>query len=350
MSKPIDNLELILSDFELWYKDDHGHNEKTYDNIITLKNLSTLSKRNFINFFVEFRRVGGCVQTSGQRNLNTFKENISNNFESFRKYILLPFNEKFDIKKWLLNRKNFPQWGIGISTIYLNRINLSKYAILNNKTIEALNKLGLSITTSIHSYQTYEYVTAIENKIINTFKQITNFYKVDALCHYIHSVLPKEKFKILLLDSDKNLKSKFITSLNNDILVNTINSDNTLSKNENIINVIKKLNATKNKYIEYKGRKYNRRQYQLELIKKLRGYKCQFCNKQIIKADNTYYIEACHIKPKCKGGSDYLNNILILCPNCHKEFDLGNREELSYTNNIYKVKVNGVKYEILFEG
>ncbi|MBT4290054.1 MAG: hypothetical protein HOD92_22240 [Deltaproteobacteria bacterium] len=41
----------------------------------------------------------------------------------------------------------------------------------------------------------------------------------------------------------------------------------------------------------------------------------------MFKSNGGYYIEACHIKPKAEGDKDHLDNILILCPNCHKLFD-----------------------------
>ena len=53
--------------------------------------------------------------------------------------------------------------------------------------------------------------------------------------------------------------------------------------------------------------------------------------------DGSFYIEAAHIKPKSQQGTETPDNILILCPNHHKEFDLGKREiiePVSYTHLI----------------
>jgi 5-methylcytosine-specific restriction endonuclease McrA len=94
--------------------------------------------------------------------------------------------------------------------------------------------------------------------------------------------------------------------------------------------------------------KKQRNQYLMELYKKKRGYKCQFCGKQILRANGNYYVEACHIIPVEDGGTDNENNIVILCPNCHKEFDYGSREEIKLNKNEYSVIVNGNKYEIKF--
>lgn len=81
------------------------------------------------------------------------------------------------------------------------------------------------------------------------------------------------------------------------------------------------------------------------LIKKYRRYQCQFCSTTIQKANGDYYIEACHIKPKAEGGKDSFDNILILCPNCHKLFDFGKREDEHYSEDFYSVKINGVEYK-----
>lgn len=70
----------------------------------------------------------------------------------------------------------------------------------------------------------------------------------------------------------------------------------------------------------------------------------------ILKKDGTRYIEACHIKEKCKGGRETLTNILILCPNCHKEFDYGLREkEERPAANVYKLLLNGRERTAEFE-
>ncbi|MBU0559050.1 MAG: HNH endonuclease [Bacteroidetes bacterium] len=43
------------------------------------------------------------------------------------------------------------------------------------------------------------------------------------------------------------------------------------------------------------------------------------------KKNGDFYIEAAHIKPKHKKSKETPENILILCPNHHKEFDFGRR-------------------------
>ena len=56
-------------------------------------------------------------------------------------------------------------------------------------------------------------------------------------------------------------------------------------------------------------------------LKKMYQNKCQACNYQIIKPNNEYYSEAHHVWPLQHDGDDNPNNMLVLCPTHHAEFD-----------------------------
>lgn len=63
----------------------------------------------------------------------------------------------------------------------------------------------------------------------------------------------------------------------------------------------------------------------IHILKEIAGYKCQFpnCSSRIRKRDGTYYVEVAHVKPISEAGKSVLGNLVVLCPNHHKEFDLG---------------------------
>ncbi len=84
-------------------------------------------------------------------------------------------------------------------------------------------------------------------------------------------------------------------------------------------------------------------------IKMLRNFKCQICSTSIKKKDGTFYIEAAHIKPKFQKGRETLDNILLLCPNHHKEFDYGDREIIKHNKKQIHFKLNGQEYKISLE-
>jgi len=58
-------------------------------------------------------------------------------------------------------------------------------------------------------------------------------------------------------------------------------------------------------------------------LKKMYDFKCQICQKRIQISPDKYYAEGHHIKPLSKNGSDTFNNIIVLCPNHHVEFERG---------------------------
>lgn len=60
-----------------------------------------------------------------------------------------------------------------------------------------------------------------------------------------------------------------------------------------------------------------------EELKELYEHKCCFCETLIERPHDTPYVESCHIKPLNDGGPDAIENLLILCPNHHIEFDYG---------------------------
>ncbi|MFB3127501.1 MAG: HNH endonuclease [Candidatus Acidiferrales bacterium] len=63
----------------------------------------------------------------------------------------------------------------------------------------------------------------------------------------------------------------------------------------------------------------------IKALKELCDFRCQFpgCGERIRKRDGTFYVEVAHIKPVRAGGQSVLGNLLVLCPNHHKEFDHG---------------------------
>ncbi len=83
-------------------------------------------------------------------------------------------------------------------------------------------------------------------------------------------------------------------------------------------------------------------------LKELRGYRCEFpeCGVGIPKGSGGYYVEVAHIKPVRKGGRSVLGNLLVLCPNHHKEFDLGDRLIEEQTPTSIRGILNGKRFEI----
>ncbi|MBI4026368.1 MAG: HNH endonuclease [Verrucomicrobia bacterium] len=90
----------------------------------------------------------------------------------------------------------------------------------------------------------------------------------------------------------------------------------------------------------------------IQTLKQFCEFRCQFpnCGIRISKRDGGYYIEVAHIKPMHAGGQSVLGNLLVLCPNHHKEFDHGHVEILEQSPELIHGKLNGKEFKITFAG
>ncbi len=117
------------------------------------------------------------------------------------------------------------------------------------------------------------------------------------------------------------------------------------------IDVIKKrlktISNSKEVLIEVRGKIWKRNNYLIGSIKKIRGYKCQICGYTFKKKNGGFYVEGAHIIEKRTGkGEETPDNIIILCPNHHKEFDLGDKEIIKHTGKIVIFKMGNKKHKI----
>ena len=92
---------------------------------------------------------------------------------------------------------------------------------------------------------------------------------------------------------------------------------------------------------------YKRNNRAIARIKFLRDYKCQICQTSIEKRNGQFYVEAAHIDPKREQGKETLENIILLCPNHHKEFDLGDTKILRRHDGMIIIEINGIVHRIL---
>lgn len=333
-------LDKIITEFENWWiNDPHSSYMDFYNKTIVFSYLSSLSDKDFVDFFYEFVSKGGRVQSGGDRTKNNFRKTVLNDLNGFKQFILKPFQDNFSLKDWFMQLDNYPGFGVGIATIFLNRIDYKKYPIMNNKTLKALSKLGYKIS-STKNWTNYELVKKYQDNLITDYSILKNYFKADALNHFLVAVYIGQE-----LISDYIQIETFENGLEqNEIELSIETLSNELDKNDLYKKIID-CEKDKSEIITINGKTYKRHNYLMVQIKKYRDYKCQFCSMTILKANGDYYIEACHVKAKAAGGKDSLDNILILCPNCHKLFDFGNREKEKYTKNLYSVIINGKKYK-----
>ena len=87
----------------------------------------------------------------------------------------------------------------------------------------------------------------------------------------------------------------------------------------------------------------------IKLLKEYVGYKCQFPDCYSLIPDNKHgvnYVEVAHIKAVAEGGKSIIGNLIVLCPNHHKEFDLGERNIFEINDNQISGILNGRNLQI----
>ncbi len=115
---------------------------------------------------------------------------------------------------------------------------------------------------------------------------------------------------------------------------------------QDIINELKNLKPTDPEEVIINSKSFKRDNRTVVQIKILRDFKCQICSTTIKKKDGTFYIEAAHIEPKHRKGRETTDNILLLCPNHHKEFDYGDRNIMLHDKEKVHFTLNGQEYKI----
>ena len=113
-----------------------------------------------------------------------------------------------------------------------------------------------------------------------------------------------------------------------------------------IIEALNNLADKGSEKVTINSKAYKRDNRTIALIKILRNFECQICGLSIAKRDGSKYVEAAHIVPKHMKGVESPDNIILLCPNHHKEFDLGDREIEEHTKDQLKFIMNGKRYEL----
>lgn len=140
--------------------------------------------------------------------------------------------------------------------------------------------------------------------------------------------------------------NSIIDEIEQNEIVSTLIKKNKTKKE--ILDELEKVKTSNNEKITINRKVYKRDNNTIALIKILRDFKCQICDNTILKKDGNFYIEAAHIKAKCLDGNETLDNIILLCPNHHKEFDLGNCIIKQHTKTHVEFCLNDKTYKLMF--
>lgn len=74
---------------------------------------------------------------------------------------------------------------------------------------------------------------------------------------------------------------------------------------------------------------YRRDPYLKEMVKRIAEGKCQFCGAKapFIDRHGKPYLEEHHVKKLADGGNDVIENVVAVCPNCHRKIHILSAEE-----------------------
>ncbi len=181
MTKPPQKL---IDGFYDWFNNDqHKGFEDHYLAELTHDNLESMSQEELVAFFVEFAGEGGKIQSGGHRNKNNLKATILGKYDEFRTFILSAFLPDLNVSEWLSQSEGFKSFGRGLATIFLNRVNKDRYAIVNNKTGDALDLLGVKLPSDF--VKRYDAVKSAQEQLIDWFPEFENLYRTDAFNHYL---------------------------------------------------------------------------------------------------------------------------------------------------------------------
>jgi len=213
-------------------------------------------------------------------------------------------------------------------------INNFRHLIKGEKFTRTLNTFSMNYFLE-NIYTDFEN-EGLSNAII-ALKQHINYYEKvqNVTMHNMRELV--DRYSIMLVSQDEQEEEELIQEM----------KKNQKSKIE-ILQELKSREGVDDEKIIINHKAYRRDNKTIADIKYLRGFKCQICNISIQKRDGSKYIEAAHIVAKHKKGRETIDNIILLCPNHHKEFDLGDREIIEHTTNEVKFNLNGKYFEINF--
>lgn len=155
--------------------------------------------------------------------------------------------------------------------------------------------------------------------------------------------------RFILYDADSpeiDLSSYFISSENDDFICDLIQS----ASIEEIWKKAEQFVDYEEQYREGFGIKLRREsKMQKERISRIEEYTCQICGFHQAYVNKNgkqrFIIQVDHIVEKSQGGGECLNNLLVLCPNCHAKKTYG----IIKINPDYTIEENGERKHLKYD-
>ena len=202
----------LIDGFYNWFNNDqHKGFEDYYLDRLTYDNLVAMSQEEFVGYIVSFAAEGGKIQSGGHRTKNKLKVTILEKYDEFKAFILAAFQPDLNVSEWLNQSERFNYFGRGLTTIFLNRVNKDRYSIVNNKTGDALDLLGVKLPSDF--VKRYEAVKTVQEQLIDWFPEFENFYRTDAFNHYLIGTEEGKQLASELLNGDNTGRRYWVCAM-----------------------------------------------------------------------------------------------------------------------------------------
>lgn len=178
--------ELITAFLEWYQASDHERKEHIYDyEKFNLKYFQNLSDKELIDVMLNFAKKAGGIQTGGEKTLNKFAQSLQSNISDFRKLILEIYDSNFDLEGWWNRADQFKGFGKVLRSILLHRIDPKKFAVYNNKSLKAFQRIGLLPDRKPRGDFWYELINEAAYKLVNYRPAEMNLYRADAMAYFL---------------------------------------------------------------------------------------------------------------------------------------------------------------------
>jgi hypothetical protein len=210
----------------------------------------------------------------------------------------------------------------------INHLQTAKLLSSNMKknygNFEFIKKLFITTNHPLGKKILYDYIVDLKdsNNIDKIFKPMAVAiynYKLD--CVEILKLILEIKDKRLIDRANEIIKEVLNLGSINELLKQNSNKEIETNENQLIQNNSNTLTAKKKELL------YSRIDRDSLLVKTIKNFAehiCQVCGRKLINLKNNQpYSEVHHIKPLAHDGSDTIDNVINLCPLCHRLFHLG---------------------------
>lgn len=202
-----------------------------------------------------------------------------------------------------------------------------------NKTLAESNKNGVDV----HLFEVFKAKEYIYRGMVKLCKEPYQEIQLDKN----NNERTVWIFPLIIIDSEDIIDS----SVYDICYENKIKEIKKMSR-KNLERLVKEKNNVKTSYRTIKTTTYIRDPYIAEYAKLRADGFCQLCEEKapFYTKNNKPYLEAHHLKWLSKGGIDTIDNVVALCPNCHRKM-----HELNDKDDIKKLKMVLDEYDKIID-